>query len=469
MTPAAPPGCTSDIPESLNDIAEELINAPQVFLSAVPHEGAVSLDARIKDVTKALFSCLGRSPCIKKLNDSVNARNSLRRFSSRRKTPSVLHVSGIDTDQLWVQIDDAVAPIVEDLKGCVLTFNSSHEGGNKEFSFINEGCEERTTGDMSAASDSVSSDWDAEDEEEQCGKSELSEVQALQDEDRLSTHDGYNEDDSSENDEEQNSAPESSPKDDLFDLDDMNRFVDEGEKEAQASRRLKKVDNAEKMRESDNDEDTDEEELERLLCGYEDDLRKRKAGSADDSETGETDEEKDEDEEGEGCSDEEDLQSGEMDEDTEMVSCPELLQNGDRTHGGCKSNMQENGASKSSLLALAEKNDELNALLDATERELISEKHWSLMGEASAKHRDKNSLLELHLELPQYHHQYATDSELLPDTLGVSGVVDEEDVQQATGSLSASDGAILSRLSATIEALVKQRIKYSMFDDVERK
>lgn len=143
------------------------------------------------------------------------------------------------------------------------------------------------------------------------------------------------------------------------------------------------------------------------------------------------------------------------------------------------------------MLALAEKENELNALLDATERELISDKHWSLLGEASAKSRSKNSLLELHLELPQYHH-HAAQSDILPDSLGVGcshnifvsgsriscrfaclhrlqGIVDEDDVQLASKALNETQDTLLSRISTSIERLVKQRIKYVMFDDVERK
>lgn len=76
----------------------------------------------------------------------------------------------------------------------------------------------------------------------------------------------------------------------------------------------------------------------------------------------------------------------------------------------------------SSLIELSAKERRLNDAIDEMEMDLIGTKHWSLMGEAGAKSREHNSLLSLHLELPQYNHQKANDLEAFPDTLGVGWI-----------------------------------------------
>jgi hypothetical protein len=67
------------------------------------------------------------------------------------------------------------------------------------------------------------------------------------------------------------------------------------------------------------------------------------------------------------------------------------------------------------LLHLVKKNDILNNLLDTTERELVGDKHWTMKGEVSGKTRDQNSLLEVHLDIPQYNHHYQSE-----DVLGIN-------------------------------------------------
>lgn len=62
----------------------------------------------------------------------------------------------------------------------------------------------------------------------------------------------------------------------------------------------------------------------------------------------------------------------------------------------------------------------MHEAIEQIEKELVGERHWSLMGEASAKNRQTNSLLELHLELPQYLNQ--RNLEAFPDTLGVTNI-----------------------------------------------
>lgn len=69
---------------------------------------------------------------------------------------------------------------------------------------------------------------------------------------------------------------------------------------------------------------------------------------------------------------------------------------------------------------LSGKEQKLRDAIEKMELELVGDKHWSMLGEAGAKHREYNSLLNLHLELPQFHHQRENDLEAFPDTLGVS-------------------------------------------------
>lgn len=121
------------------------------------------------------------------------------------------------------------------------------------------------------------------------------------------------------------------------------------------------------------------------------------------------------------------------------------------------------------------------------EMELVGDKHWSLMGEASAKHRSPNSLLSLHLELPQFRSQRNDDlRESYGGPLGVSECLAmilcffvtnscffRVSLKAAIGELDESECADMvgsvSLISKSIEQLVKQRIRDFAFNDVVRK
>ncbi|UKJ87706.1 hypothetical protein MACJ_000146 [Theileria orientalis] len=90
------------------------------------------------------------------------------------------------------------------------------------------------------------------------------------------------------------------------------------------------------------------------------------------------------------------------------------------------------------------------------ENELVAPKHWSLMGESTAKSRPRNSLLDIELELPQPS-SIVYNSEV---TDGPGGDGSGVSVGQMTGV----DGHQLP-----LELLIIQRIKSGVFDNVERK
>ncbi|GBE62169.1 M phase phospho MPP10 [Babesia ovata] len=96
-----------------------------------------------------------------------------------------------------------------------------------------------------------------------------------------------------------------------------------------------------------------------------------------------------------------------------------------------------------------DEDDEISQL----EKELVAQKHWSLMGETTGHKRPRNSLLDLDLELPQ------NSSFIHVENVAADGddVQDEENMGLEEGQ------------DVPIEIIIQQRIKAEVFDNVERK
>mmetsp|Transcript_19222 Transcript_19222/g.42637 ORF Transcript_19222/g.42637 Transcript_19222/m.42637 type:complete len:695 (-) Transcript_19222:241-2325(-) len=104
--------------------------------------------------------------------------------------------------------------------------------------------------------------------------------------------------------------------------------------------------------------------------------------------------------------------------------------------------------------SLSKKDARIKALqeeISQLEAEQLDEKHWSLVGEVGAKDRPLNSLLELHVDLPQSSYA-AKRAENDADKLG----------------LSAEDAGVagVETDNVPLEAIIIQRIEDKMFDDV---
>jgi len=78
---------------------------------------------------------------------------------------------------------------------------------------------------------------------------------------------------------------------------------------------------------------------------------------------------------------------------------------------------------ESSLAARTQHLSTLNNEIEQMEQELLESKHWSLTGETGSKKRERNSLLELNLDLPMSYFQSkrAVDEAIAMGTLGQDG------------------------------------------------
>ncbi|KAK1441756.1 hypothetical protein BgAZ_500880 [Babesia gibsoni] len=116
-------------------------------------------------------------------------------------------------------------------------------------------------------------------------------------------------------------------------------------------------------------------------------------------------------------------------------------------------NMQDDASAEEDEAVEGIPDDDPGDEISRVEKELVSQKHWSLMGEATGKKRPRNSLLDLDIELPQ------NSSFIHVDKADVAGADDQEG--DAMGEEEAQD--------IPIEIIIQQRIKAAVFDNVERK
>ncbi|XP_053991592.1 uncharacterized protein LOC128883355 isoform X2 [Hylaeus volcanicus] len=241
--------------------------------------------------------------------------------------------------------------------------------------------------------------------------------------------------------------------DDFFDINEMQKFVDQGENMDFDEESLLDETNTKLLNKED-------QALDKLLDEYEENneaLSKhaQKCEEEDDDSTNANEKDFDVDDSDEDIQTLEDVY-----QNTKNVS---KLSNVNAT-----STLNEQKKEESHLLDLVQKNDILDNLIDTTERELVGDKHWTMKGEVSAKSRDQNSLLEVHLDIPQYNHHYQSE-----DALGIhdSAWNNEESYEDQHNSLCLknSETSCYSSLSQEIEKIVLHRIRYLLFDDVVRK
>ncbi|PFH34136.1 putative M phase phosphoprotein MPP10 [Besnoitia besnoiti] len=105
----------------------------------------------------------------------------------------------------------------------------------------------------------------------------------------------------------------------------------------------------------------------------------------------------------------------------------------------------------------------LQSDIDKLEQELVAKKAWNLQGEAWAKQRPRNALLDVGpLDLPLLTSSVKDDQAAeLDDRLGTLGEEETDEEQGGTQKI--------SKLSEYIEKILRQRIEENLFDDVIRR
>ncbi|KAK6589522.1 Mpp10 family of U3 processosome [Cryptosporidium xiaoi] len=112
-----------------------------------------------------------------------------------------------------------------------------------------------------------------------------------------------------------------------------------------------------------------------------------------------------------------------------------------------------NKSNKLSKSKLNNEQEKVNYVIDKLEEDIIKQKEWYNLGESSTLNRSKNSLLDLHLEIPRFSNSdnYETDKY---DTL--------QDINKEHPTENKSD------INKYIEGIVKQRIVDEIFDEVSK-
>lgn len=88
-----------------------------MFLPKASSDALAEVDGRIRTLTKDLFSCLQTvvTPTFDRLQTRGKAENgvcfgpSKKKKNSVQRKPVSLHVSDVDEDQIWVQLDSVVS------------------------------------------------------------------------------------------------------------------------------------------------------------------------------------------------------------------------------------------------------------------------------------------------------------------------------------------------------------------------
>ncbi|KAH8582590.1 Mpp10 family of U3 processosome [Cryptosporidium sp. chipmunk genotype I] len=120
-------------------------------------------------------------------------------------------------------------------------------------------------------------------------------------------------------------------------------------------------------------------------------------------------------------------------------------------------NLINNIQSPSSKLVYVSKlnqhKNKMDIIIDELEENIIKEKEWYKLGETSITDREKNSLLDIHLEVPQF----SSMSNLVNNIDGINN------------EIVSSDKFKLEEVSPYLESIVKQRIIDDLFDDIKPK
>lgn len=110
--------------------------------------------------------------------------------------------------------------------------------------------------------------------------------------------------------------------------------------------------------------------------------------------------------------------------------------------------------SSENMSKLVRDKKKMDAIIDELEENIIKEKEWYKLGESSTAGREKNSLLDIHLEVPQFS---SMNNSVKP--------ISELD----GGDIVSSDKSMPEDINPYLENIVKQRILNDLFDDVKPK
>ncbi|KAG2201965.1 hypothetical protein INT47_000504 [Mucor saturninus] len=335
-----------------------------------------------------------------------------------------LLTEGFDNDQIWEEIASQNEPFLDYAKTALKALNKKPA---KEFSDEEE----------SVSGQSMDLDQNVEDEDEDMEELDQSEEELDQSEqelDQSEDEDDFEEDNIEENTEKEElfepketKKPTSEVDDQFFNLDDFNKWTEKQEELDMMSDREDQDDefdfDNDMGEEEDSDEENDDDDAADLnyndFYGNDEEkpafkkyTHKKKEYEEELVSSEEEEEEEDEEELGEDVRNEASVRDlfG-VDEDEE----------------------ETDGKEKS---AFQKQQDRLAAQIEEYEDENVQDKHWTLRGEANAKARPVNSLLEEDLE-------FEHANKPVP-------VITEESTN-------------------TLEDIIKKRILDNMFDDVERK
>ncbi|TRY50528.1 Mpp10 family of U3 processosome protein [Cryptosporidium tyzzeri] len=102
---------------------------------------------------------------------------------------------------------------------------------------------------------------------------------------------------------------------------------------------------------------------------------------------------------------------------------------------------------------LSRDKNKMDMIIDELESNIIKEKEWYKLGETSITDREKNSLLDIHLEVPQF--SSANNSVKCIDGL--------------SNEIISNDKSKVEDINPYLESIVRQRILNDLFDDVKPK
>ncbi|RKO92790.1 U3 small nucleolar ribonucleo protein complex, subunit Mpp10 [Blyttiomyces helicus] len=381
-----------------------------------------------------------------------------------------LLVDGFDAEAVWEQIHMANSGLVDELEEVAASIG--------EIEGVDGSDAEEMEVDV-AESGEDDDDLEVEDEDEEDADLDMDEDVDEEDDEEEEDEEGLEEEEEELHSEEDlDAAPKSAPRkrktvvdDAFFSLEEMERFAEQGE--ARDLKRAKKAEgdsddedgddyigpddltvDPDELVNSDEDSDNandinyedffgprDDIEMESTSLRYSDKLAKRMSQSG---RGGENDDEDDEDEESgaqpiAGDEEADDDEEGEEKDEEEGGPGSEDEEEGDESTPRTSSNLfsLDDDDEATGPLSTFEKNQlKMRKTIEALEEEAMAEKAWTHKGEVSSRARPMNSLLEEDLEI-----EHAAKP--VP-------VITEEN-------------------TATLEDLIRQRIKDQLWDDVVRK
>ncbi|OII74899.1 uncharacterized protein cubi_03030 [Cryptosporidium ubiquitum] len=116
-------------------------------------------------------------------------------------------------------------------------------------------------------------------------------------------------------------------------------------------------------------------------------------------------------------------------------------------------NVQYSDPKLENISKLSQEKNKIDAIIDELEANIIKEKEWYKLGESSITDREKNSLLNIHLEVPQF--SSTNNSITRIDELNESNILSEKPSKE--------------EINPYLENIIRQRILNNLFDDVEPK